>query len=941
MKFLTKNDCFKKSFLMISVFLMPFLSVSQNGFVKGKIVDTTQKQNLAYATVSVLTKSDSSIVAFSISDKNGFFEIAGLDRGEYILSISFNGYENVYRSFSITKEKKGSDAGEIVMKRNIKELEGVLVTDNAPVRLHGDTISFKVNAFNNNPNATAEDILKKIPGIQVQKDGTINAMGQTVQKVFVNGKEFFGNDPKMATRNITADMIDQVQVFDDMSEQARFTKIDDGSKTKTINLKLKKDKSIGDFGRLTVGGGTDERFEGILSYNRFNDERQISIVGSASNTNKQSYSFSDMSSQGGMMQFSQSGSGKSAVAGNTGGNGISSTQSTGINYNDFWGKKIDFRGSYTFSGNEYHLNQQSLKNYSFPGDSSSEQNTYSNTTNRNNNHRINSRIEFKIDSVNSLLYTASLSLQEFDSHYSDTLNTISSGVNAYKVLSGKAARNDNRDGVIYSGDLLFRHRFRVPGRTFTLGWRNGHYENNSGKKNLNQIKTYSPAGSVLHFLNSDQQDKQNADNMNNIINATYTEPAGKNKLIEFNYSYSANKNVSDKKTFDYNPVTGNYDMVNLLQTNLIEYDNTSNRIGSNYVVQKTKYNYQFGTAVQHSKLENRSKDAATGKDTITTQRFLNFFPAASFNYNLSRSERIRVYYRGNTNAPSVNQLQDVIDYSNPLQIKTGNPSLKQEFQSNINAGYSTFNPRTFLFFNADISLNITGKKIVNAIDSAGPVAIIIKPENINGSFSTSGTFSFGFPFRRWKGSNLNITTMAFYNRDAGMIYKKKNFTTLMMLNQTFSFSYSKSNFDLGLSANLVYNNVKYDFRGKGNTKFLNQAWSADFTYRFAGGFFMLTDMDYMINSGRAEGFNQDVFLWNISIAKLFLKTKAAEIKLTAYDVLNENQGINRTTGFNYFEDTRSNVVSRFFLLSFTYHLKQKALRKLQLNTKQEPMRVFQ
>jgi len=334
-------------------------------------------------------------------------------------------------------------------------------------------------------------------------------------------------------------------------------------------------------------------------------------------------------------------------------------------------------------------------------------------------------------------------------------------------------------------------------------------------------------------------------------------------------------------------------------------------------------------------------NAVTGKDTITIQRFVNIFPTASFNYTLSRSKKIRIYYRGNTNAPAVSQLQDVIDYSNPLQVKAGNPSLKPEFMSNINLGYSSFNPRTFRFFNADFNLHSTGNKIVNSIDSSGPVALIMKPENINGSFSTSGTLSFGFPFKRWKGSNLNITTMAFYNRDASLIYKKKNFTTLLMINQAFSFSCNKPKFDWGMSANFVYNNVKYDFQANNNSGYFKQAWSANFTYRFSNDLFILTDFDYLANSGRTEGFNQNFFLWNIAIAKHFLKTKAAEIKLTAYDVLNRNKGINRTTGINYIEDTRSNVVPQFFLLGFTYQLKQKALRKQQKDSKQEPMRVFQ
>ncbi len=941
--------------LILSFFLLLAYSISysqSNGIVKGKLVDTALKQSLSAATVSVMSRNDSSFAGFIMTDKKGMFEIRSLSMGDYFLMASYTGYENFILNFSISKEKKTVDAGELNMQKRFKTLEGVTVTDAVPVRIHGDTISFKVEAFNSRPDATVEDVLKKLPGIQVQKDGTIHAMGETVQKVYVNGKEFFGNDPKIATKNLTADMVDQIQVYDDMSEQAKFTKIDDGSRSKTINIKLKKNMNRGDFGRFTAGGGTGERYEGNLSYNRFRDDQKVSVVGSANNTNKQSYSFNDASSSGSSTQFSQSGSGggfsgggMNAAPGGGASNGISIPKSAGINYNDMWGSKIDFRTSYFFANSEYFLNQNSFKKYSFPGDSSSEAITNSNARNENNSHRVNARWEFNIDSANSLLYTANLNIQNSDNAYTDTSFTISNAVNNYLALTATAGRNDVRNGINYSGELLFRRRFRVAGRTFTLGWRNGFYENDANNRSFNPITTYNSSGAIVNYLNFNQQNLQLAENNNNTISASYTEPAGKNKLIEFNYAYSGGKNISDKKTYDYNPVSSKYDLVNLFQTNYFDYRNTSHRIGSNYRSQKTKYNYQLGMAVQQSELETKSVKAVTGKDTTISQRFVNIFPSANFNYTISRAKNIRVYYRGRTNAPNISQLQDVPDYSNPLQIKTGNASLKQEFISNINLGYSTYNPKSFNFFSANISFNTTGNKIVNTIDSVGAVSVIIKPENLNGSYSTSGMFTFGIPFKKMRGANLNISTMAYYNRDVSRIYGKRNFTKLMMINQSFGFTYSKPKFDLGVAGSFVYNKVNYAFQGGTNTEYFKQSWSADFSYRFKNNFFIITDLDYFINSGRTEGFNQNILSWNIALAKQVFKNKAGEIKLTAYDILNQSKGINRTVGDNYFDDTRSNVVPRFFLLSFTYTLKQKALRKPQpkQDPKQPPvkMQVFQ
>jgi Outer membrane protein beta-barrel family/CarboxypepD_reg-like domain len=923
-----------KSYLLYSLLaIAPLFSFSQYGSVKGKVIDSALKQNLSSATVIVTKKTDSSFAGYSISDKKGSFEITGLSYGEYILLVSFNGYEHFQKKVSVTKENKTADAGNIFLQKNYSVLDGITVTDAVPVRINGDTVSYKPGAFYNRPDATVEDVLKKIPGMQVQRDGSINAMGESVQKVYVNGKEFFGNDPKLATRNITADMVDQIQVYDDMSEQAKFTKIDDGSKSKTINIKLKKDRNRGDFGRFTAGVGNDNRYDGNLSYNRFRGDQRVSIIGTANNTNKQGYSFNDNGSQG-MTQFSQGSSGGGFSSGgmnaSAGGGiitGISIPRSAGINYNDTWGAKMDFSSSYHFSENEFNLSQQRYKKYFFPGDSSSAENSNSNSRTINKNHRINARWEFKLDSMNSLLYTGNISVQESGGEYADSFSTVSEAVNNYLALSGQAIRNNSRNGINYSGEFLYRRKFNKQGRTFTFGWRNGYLKNESDNFNQNPILTYDLNGDVLNFINLDQQSEQFGDNRNNILSASYTEPMGKGKLLEFNYAYADSKSVSDKKTFDYDSVSAKYVLPDLYQTNYFEYRNSSSRLGTNFRMFKNKFNYQLGMAVQQTELESRSITALTGKDTTLSQRFINLFPTANFNFTLDRSKSIRISYRGRTNTPSVTQVQDVPDYSNPLQVKTGNPSLKQEFASNITFGYNTFNVRTYNFFNANISFNTTANKIVNTMDSAGTVSVIIRPENMSGSYNGSGMFSFGFPFRKMKGGNLNFTTMAFYSKDANSVYKRKVYTNILSLTQSAGYNLNRPNFDFGLTGNFSYNKLSYTFRPDGNTEYFKQSWSADFSYRFPGSFFVLTDVDYLLSTRRSEGFNQEVLLWNMAIAKKFLKNKAAELKLTLYDILNRSRGVNRTVSENYFEDTRSNVVPRFLLVSFTYHLKQKVQRK--------------
>jgi len=910
--------------LAISIFigLFPFILSAQTGVVKGKLVDTTG-QLLSQATISVLQKKDSSLVSYTISDSKGSFEIKNLSSGDYQIFISFTGYEVYKNPFSITANKRILDFGLVMLWPEYKTLSAVVVTE-SPVRMNGDTISFKANAFNSKPDATVEDVLKKIPGVQVQKDGSIKAMGEQVQKIYVDGKEFFGNDPKIATKNLTADMVDQIQVFDDMSEQARFTKIDDGSRTKSINIKLKKDKRKGDFGRAMAGVGTNSRYEGNFSFNHFRGDRRISLVGSANNTNKLSYTFTDYSSsQGSSSQFSNgggaTGSGMINASGGAQG-GISRPLSMGINFNDTWGPKVDFRSSYFFSDNSGILEQYKFRRNSFPGDSASETSSFSNILNSNKSHRLNVRWEFAIDSANSLLYTANFGKQYFDGSTADSSITFSDGINKYVAVRASSDRHDARDGFTYSGELLYRRRFKKVGRTFTMGWRNSKGDNESKGISRSPVSTYNASGNIASVINLNQQAFQENESGNNTVSASYTEPVGRNKLFEVNYAYSGNDNTSDKKTYDYNSGSGKYDLINNQQTNYFDYNNTSSRAGFNFRHQLKKFNYQLGMGFQISDLENRSITPSTGKDTTVKQRFTNLFPTANIAYAITRSKNIRINYRGRTNAPSVAQLQNVPDVSNPLLIKTGNPSLKQEFVNNININYNSFALASQRFFSASLNVTYTGNKIVNSIDSVNAVTIIYKPENMDGSFTGSGMASLNFPVKKIKGFNVNLTNMMYLSRDANLVFRKKNFTTVFQVNQSAGINYGKDKFDLAVSTAFVYNIVAYNLDGNTNTKYFNHAYSADFTYRFKNRLFFLTDFDYYISSGRTAGYNQDVFLWNVSFAKKFFQTNIAEVKFTVYDILKQNNGINRIIGENYFEDIRANVVPRFFMLTISYNL---------------------
>lgn len=932
---------FTLSLLLFAVFTAA-LAQKTDGSIKGKLTDTTAKQPVSDATVSVLNVKDSSIASFTLSNKLGAFEVKGLATGDYRVVISSKGYMEYKKTISLTETNKVVDLGSLILSKDYKTLEGVTITSESPIQVKNDTVQFNASGFKTQPNATVEDLLKKIPGMEVDKEGNVKAQGEQVQKVLVDGKEFFGNDPKLATKNLTADMIESVQVFDDMSDQAKFTKIDDGSRSKTINIKLKKDRNKGYFGRALLAVGDQSRYEGNLSINKFNGNRRISLLFNSNNINKQGFSFSDIiSSMGGFSGFGGGGGGNGGggggfggggmqmmstrggggIFGGTGTTGIIKSTSVGLNYSDQWGSKIKLSGSYFFSDSRPKQEQSSLRRTTFV-DSVGVLNKESNSNNLNQNHRFNLRFEYQIDSMNSILYTPSVTLQHSDNFSKDTSFTqFQKPTSTYLSNNSHTQNSNKRNGVNIGNNVLFRHKFGKTGRTFTFGWNNTIGNSQSDGLTISDNEFYREDGTLIRSILQDQNYKQKTTTNNNVVSASYTEPFGLNKLLEFNYAYTNNVSKSDKQTYNYDNTSGKYDDPNLRLTNNFKNTFLAHRFGANFRVQQKKYNYQFGLGVQRSTLESQSYQALTGKDSLIRQTATNLFPTANFNFTPARSKNLRISYNGRTNQPSVSQLQNVPDVTDTLNIKIGNPNLKQEFNNNFNIGYNTFNMLTFKFIAANINISTTQNKIVNSIISRGPIQTTTYA-NVNGYFRAFSFFTLGLPFKnpKWKGSSVNLTNSMSYSKDISIINLAKNLTKTATISQGVGVNVNKGKIDFGLKANLAYNNVKYSINTQFNEDYFTQTYSGDVTYTFPKNFILSTNFDYLINTGRAAGYNQSIPLWNASFSKQMFKKKNGELKFSVNDILNQNQSITRTTGDNYVQDTRSMVLKRYFMVSFLYNL---------------------
>ena len=919
--------------LLLLIFVNAAMANAQkNGLVKGVAYDTLAAKALSDATITVLVKKDSSLLTFGMTDNAGRFYLDNIPAGEYRLLITHIGYHNTNKFFSITEENKNIDLGNVVMNDKTKVLEEVIVSNDAPpVTLIGDTVQYNAGSFKTQPNASVEQLLKKLPGVQVQKDGTVKAQGQTVSKVLVDGKEFFGNDPKMATKNLPADVIDKVQVYDKMSDQAQLTGFDDGNSEKTINLKLKKDKKKGAFGKIMGGGGTDERFEGRFNVNSFKGARQMSAIGMANNTNTEGFSFMDMMNfTGELSRMMRGGNGNininitaddpNAALLSGSNNGIRTIWGGGVNYNNIIGNKIDFTSNYFYNHYNPKKESQVQRQYILP-DSSYFYNQNSLSNNSNNSHRLNLGFDYVIDSFHSLKITPSIGYQQTKNN--SLIDYYQAGADGRLSNNGYSHSITSSMGYNLKNDLLFRKKFRKRGRTFSLSLQST-LNGTDGDGTLETVNEFSPRGNGGGHIDSINQYIKNQSGLTGYTaRAVYTEPIFKRSLLEFSAGKSQTNSTAEKITYDYNKDNGKYDRVNDPLTNDFENSYGFTNAGIRLRTQKKKYNYAIGVSWQQAELEGKIISGI--KDSVISKSFTNLLPSARFQYNFTRFKNLVVNYRSYTNQPTVSQLQPVPDISNALNIQEGNPDLKQEFIHTIQINYMGVNPfknkNLFAFFN----LSRTDNKIVNADTLYSTGIKKTMPVNVDGVYNLSGDINLGLPARFLKGT-FRIGSNIGYNRGRQFINGIANTINTFSAGPRLGLDMSPAEkIDLSLSAGMNYNKTNYSLQPVFNTSYFSQVYETEFNWQLPKGFYFSTDFTYTVNNQLNDGFNARVPLWGASISKQVLKFNRGELKLRVNDILDRNVGVSRTSNQNYIEDSRVNTLRRYALLTFTYNLSKTGL----------------
>jgi hypothetical protein len=913
--------------LVLSVVLLaPMVLFAQGriGSVKGTITDSINSKPLANATINVLDASDSSLVSFARSRENGSFEVTKLNAGNFILMVTYTGFSKEARAFSISAEAPTKDFGSLPMVSN-STLDGVTVLA-APVQIKGDTVEFNAGSFKvNKPNAVVEDLLKRLPGVEVDKDGNIKANGQDVRRVLVDGKEFFGTDPKLATRNLQADMVNKVQVFDRKSDQSQFTGFDDGNVEPTINLTLKEDKRNGVFGRVSGGGGTDERYQANANINKFQKGEQLSFIGQANNINQQGFSIMDALSfsgsslggggggRGGMPNLGSSGV---TIQGfnNNQQQGITTTQAAGLNYNNFKNSKLDFTSSYFFNGtqlrNDFVTRREtavadSFQIYAEPGSSGR----------NNNNHRINMGIDWKIDSFNSLKITPTVSYQTTETFNTKTFAT--TGIKGTLLSDGLNRSDNTSEGYNLNVNALYRHRFKRAGRTFSTEFRVGNNQSEAEGSQFTVNNSFSgPAAGRRDTL--DQQNFTDAQTFNFGVTARYTEPMSRRSLLEFSLFHNQSSSERDQRTFNLNKLNGEYDIPNQRLTNLFDNDYYTTGSGLKFRENRDGWNYTVGADLQRAELQS----LVQGKTDPITQTFFNVLPNAQVQIGKNRYRNFRLFYNGNTQNPSVTQLQPIEDISDPLNITRGNPELKQSFTNNFRINYNTFDPFTFKSFFIFANVRHSINAIVNSDSLFTNGARLTTFDNVNGVYTANLNGNIGLPIKFGETrANLNLGSGISYGSNKNILNGDENTINSLNLTQRVSASYMfKELFDINIGGNINWNKVTYSLQAAQNTDYLSFGADLDLNFYLPKGFTIGNTVAYTGNAGRAEGFNPNFTLWNAYIAKSLLKNKRGEVRVTAYDLLNQNTGLDRTANGNFVQDTRYLVLKQYFMMTFTYNL---------------------
>lgn len=884
---------------LIWLLLSSFCAAAQTFSVTGTLI-TERNDPLKNAEITLKSKSHTH--KGQPSDSLGHFSIPFLIGGTYHITFSHPGYELYEDSFTIADNN--INLGTIHMIPAIHMLDEVKIVEKVlAVVQKDDTVEYNSGAYKVNPDADAADLVRKMPLIELN-DKKVVAQGETVVKVLVDGKPFFGDDPYASLKNIPAEMIDKVQVYNEKTDQDRATGFNEGPTSKTINIVTKPGKKKGTFGKATIGGGEDNSHQAVygtsITLNSFNHDQRLTITGQSNNINIQNFT------------------GANAAMG---GAGIINTNAAGINYNDKWGRSTDVSLSYFFNTAHSTTTRELTKRYILPIDSGQIYNESNPGVSTNYTHNVNLRYNYLIDTQNTILWQPRFSWNTNDGNTERYGHTTLGATDINRTSN----RNYNdRSSYNWGGNLLYNHIFHRKGQTFSLSV-NTSGNGNDGTTVQHSENIYYLSPSLSDTL--DQKILQTQNSWNLTSDAAYTQPISQNGLLKLEYVFAYLPSQSEKNGFDSTGV-GSYTLRDSILTNSFHNNNIAHKAGASYLYHGERFELSAGLRYQYSELT--SQQYAPTVFTID-RPYSNLLPNADFRYKISKTRHLQISYTTNTQPPSVNQLQNVVNNNDPLHLYTGNPDLLQPYSHNLILRYNTSNVNARNNFSASIN----GRYTMHAITESSYIAqsdtvirniLLAKgsqltmPQNIEGSSSFTANLNYSQPLDIIK-CRINVNTSTGINRVPSLINNElnyqnnKNGSIGISLNSNIS-----EDIDFTLSSNTALIANANTINTNTNTQYVNENCRASVDLILWKSIVVNTSMSYQANYGLPAAYNQDYVLWNISIGRKLFKKHQGDIRLSVFDVLNNNNNIQHTITDTYIQDARSNILQRYFLLVFNYKL---------------------
>jgi len=898
------------SFFLLSLISLTVLAQS-NYEVSGSVRDSSGLSVIA-ATVKLRSAKDS---LFTRTNADGAFSFKGVKSGQFTLSITSLGFQSALRKYMYNEGEGNLALGTINLKNSSKQLNEVVISGTPTVTVKEDTLEFRAADYKLKDDAQVEDLLRKLPGVEVDKDGNVKAQGKAVTRVRVNGKDFFGGDVKTATQQLPANLIDKIQLIDDYGDQANFTGVKEGDPEKILNIQIRPDKNKGYFTQGKIGQGNEGRYQGNISANMFNKTQQISVQGNLNNTNTSLFNFNG-GGGGARIQLGGGGGGGGNArltvggGGNNGPDGLTRVASIGVNYRDEWSKKLTSYGNYSYANrNNEVLRTTQQQNINATGFLLNNQNSTSNTSTIN--HRFNWNLEYKIDSLNYLKVTPYFNLGQSNGTSTSDFEFLQDGNSL--ISEGNNGGISSSETPNFGADALFNHRFGKRGRTASVTL--SLSKNNTTQDN-DAINQNTPIGAAIPVYQR-QLVSNNNTNTTTRSGISYIEPLSRTESLEFNWNFSLADYQNGRTTLATNTPGGVLTTV-ASQSNDYTYSFMTNRLGMNYRVTQKKYNYSLGLGVQPSLLSGTS----VSNQTSYRRTALNIIPVLRYSYNFSKTKEFNASYNGRNNEPSFNQLQPVTDVSNPQFPVVGNPNLKAEFNHNINIRYNNFNFEKGDVWFTNFSVNLTENKIVsNSVFLPGN-KIETRYANTNGFYSVNGFYTWSKPFAERK-YTLSINGFANYSNNINFVDGEKNTGKNLIISQGANFQLNPAKWiELNPGVNYTANNNTYSISAQQNTKVAT--WNLTFNGKayIRKTWILGADFTKALNKGYTSAFSVNPFIMNTYIEKQFLKNNAASLRFQIFDVYNENTSISRSVTANSINDTRSNRLARYAMLTFSLKLQK-------------------